>query len=167
MKIGEKMGMRIGIGQDSHEFENEKEKPLMLGGIKVDGANGLKANSDGDVVLHAVFNAISSGCGKNSLGEYADKMCKEDGIADSAEYLVWPKKFMKEAGLKLSSVSISLECRKPRLAPITVKMKERIAEILEIPPERVGITATTGENLTAFGRGEGIMCTCAVLLEEE
>ena len=160
------MGFRAGIGQDSHAFENEKEKPLMIGGIKVEGTNGLKGNSDADVVLHALFNAISSACGKEGLGKYTDPMCIGQGITDSAEYMVWPKKFMKEKGLAIVNVSVSLECKKPEILPVTEKMRERIAEIMEISKEQVGITATSGEGLTAFGKGEGIMCTCIVLLEE-
>src|SRR3989344_4711468 len=71
---------RIGIGQDSHKFT--KNKPLIIGGINISGKNGFEANSDGDVVLHALFNALSTAIGFKSLGFYADEMCRK-GVTDS------------------------------------------------------------------------------------
>src|SRR3989344_3750339 len=72
---------RIGIGQDSHKFSDNKNKKLVLGGIKIEKETGLEANSDGDVILHALFNALSTAIGMKSIGFYADGMCKK-GITD-------------------------------------------------------------------------------------
>ncbi|TRZ51230.1 2-C-methyl-D-erythritol 2,4-cyclodiphosphate synthase, partial [bacterium] len=75
---------RVGIGQDSHPFDNGK--PLVLGGLAIFKNNGLKANSDGDVILHSICNALSSAIGGDSLGTWADEM-RSRGITDSKEYL--------------------------------------------------------------------------------
>ena len=78
--------MKAAIGQDSHRFEEGYGKPLILGGVVFSGEVGLLANSDGDVVLHAITNAVSGITGRNILGRVADEMC-QSGITDSAEYL--------------------------------------------------------------------------------
>ncbi|MBI4232056.1 2-C-methyl-D-erythritol 4-phosphate cytidylyltransferase, partial [Candidatus Peregrinibacteria bacterium] len=93
---------RIGIGQDSHMFD-EKEKGLTLGGILLNEERKLQANSDGDVILHAIFNAISQALGDHSLGFYADEMC-EKGVKDSKKYLDPLLKKMKAAKFKLNSL---------------------------------------------------------------
>ena len=85
MKKG-RHGFRIGFGQDSHRFSLDKGKKLVLGGCIVPNEIGLEANSDGDLILHTLFNAISSAIGGKSLGFYADAML-ENGVTDSREYL--------------------------------------------------------------------------------
>ena len=79
--------IRIGIGQDSHRFDENSSKPLILGGIKISSKGGLRANSDGDVILHSLCNALSSAMGGDSLGTWADGMCLQQGIKDSKKYL--------------------------------------------------------------------------------
>ncbi|MBO4326571.1 MAG: 2-C-methyl-D-erythritol 2,4-cyclodiphosphate synthase [Clostridia bacterium] len=156
------------IGQDSHAFEKKFDplKPLKLGGLVLDGQKlTLRANSDGDVILHALTNAISGITCRNILGSVADGMCR-NGITDSAEYLKVALKDLSEAGFRLVSVSISVEAKKPVLSPFTEAIRENIASICGIPSCSVGMTATTGEGLTAFGRGLGIQVFCAVTAEK-
>ena len=82
------MIVRTGIGQDSHKFLGEESsKPCIIGGILFDDVPGFKANSDGDIVLHAICNAISSLTGKIILGKVADELLAKDGITDSSVYL--------------------------------------------------------------------------------
>ena len=151
---------RIGIGQDSHAFD--KNKKLVLGGVSLEGP-GMKANSDGDVVMHALCNALASAVGKGSLSTYADKMYKE-GITESKEYVKVALDFVKEAGFKVNNVSVSIEARIPKIDPHVKEMKRCIAGLLGIEEDDVGITATSGEGLTEFGRGKGIRCFAAVSL---
>ena len=146
------------IGQDSHRVTLETNKPLILGGIRFDEQFSLEANSDGDVVLHALTNAISGATGVNVLGKKADTMCK-NGITDSAEYLKEALKSMKEKKINIVHVSISVEALKPKFSPKIEDMKCNIAKLLEISADSVGITATTGERLTEFGKGNGIFVT--------
>lgn len=145
------------IGQDSHRFELESEitgKKLMLGGVPISGAPPLVGNSDADVVLHALTNAVSGLTGVNILGKIADKLCNEDGITDSKVYLVKALEYLTE--YKIAHVSFTIECRRPKLAQYVDSIKESIADLLSIDKTSVGLTATTGEGLTQFGKGEGI-----------
>lgn len=148
---------RIGIGQDSHKFDSKAKKPLILGGVEISNRMSLSANSDGDVILHSLFNALSSAVGKESIGKYADSMSKKQGITDSREYLKIALKLVKEAGYKVNNVSITVEAKKPKVSwEQQNEMKKVISKILEIEPDDVGITFTSGEKLTPFGKGEGI-----------
>ena len=151
------MPFRVGLGQDSHRFSHVHEKrDLYLGGVKIEGERGLKGNSDADVVLHSLFNSIAQIIGWKSLGSHADKMLEEKGITDSKEYLKEPLKKLKEMDYVITTVGITIECQKPKIDPVSDLIKESVANILGIEPEQVGIIATTGERLTAFGKGEGI-----------
>ncbi len=153
---------RVGIGQDSHVFE-EDIMGLVIGGITLNDYKKLQANSDGDVILHAVFNAISQAIGENSLGFYADEVC-EKGVKDSKKYLEPLLKKLKKEKFRLNSLGIMIECKVPKIDPIGPQLKKSLSKILEIDGRRIGITATSGENLTAFGSGLGIQCFAIVSL---
>lgn len=154
--------MRVSIGQDSHKIDyNNKEKKLILGGIEFKEDFSLSANSDGDVVLHAITNAISGITCKNILGKIADDMCKS-GITNSEEYLKEALKYLEE---KIVHISISIECKTPRISPKVEEMRNNIARILQIKENCVGITATTGEGLTEFGRGNGVSVFACLTVE--
>ena len=146
------------IGQDSHRFVEEIFDPsvngLMLGGYKVPFDRQFQANSDGDVILHAITNAISGLTGVNILGGAADKICLEHGIKDSRVYLEEAIKYLGDASI--THVSMTIECLRPKLKEHIPSIKESVASLLGISASHVGITATTGEGLTGFGRGEGI-----------
>lgn len=148
-----------GLGQDSHRFEEKKCKPLMIGGIEVEFPKSLKGNSDADPVLHAITNAISSVTGVNILGKIADDLCKK-GVTDSKIYLLEAIKYLE--GMEILHVAISIECLEPKLAKYIEPMKAKIGEVLNIPSGAVGITATTGEGMNGFGRGEGIQAFAIV-----
>lgn len=143
------------IGQDSHRFEYEiAGKKLILGGIEIEGAPPLAGNSDADVILHALTNAISGLSGVNILGAIADKLCNEDGIKDSKVYLKKALEYLTE--YTISHVSFTIECKRPKLSPFIDKIKDSVATLLGVDKSSIGLTATTGEGLTDFGRGEGI-----------
>lgn len=156
---------KFAIGQDSHRFETDEalayKKPLILGGVTFDGEPALSANSDGDVVLHALTNAVSGITCRNILGKIADYMCKS-GISDSREYLKVALRDLSDINEKITHVSFSIECKTPKMSPKIDKMRESIALLLGISARDVGITATSGEGLTAFGRGEGIQVFCVI-----
>ncbi len=156
--------MRIGIGQDSHRFEkNIDDTVLILGGIRIEGSPGLKANSDGDVIIHALCNAIGSAVGKGSLSTYSDDHCKQ-GITDSTRYLKVALGYIHEKGLKVNNVSITLEAASPHLEPHLIRMKTRLSKILGITRDDVGITVTSGEGLSDFGKGLGIQAIAVISL---
>jgi len=143
------------IGQDSHRFgEPVGNCNIMLGGVSIPSDRPILANSDGDVILHAITNAVSGFTGKIILGGIADKLCLEEGIKDSSVYL---KKALEYLGsTEIIHCSVTVECLVPKLKPHLEEMRAKIGELLGISKNSVGITATTGEGLTAFGRGEGI-----------
>ena len=154
------------IGQDSHRFgEPAGDTTIRLGGIDIPFDRPIEANSDGDVVFHAITNAVSGFMGINILGGEADKICLEKGIKDSAVYLEKALEYLKDG--KIIHCSITIECLRPKLMPHIPKMKESVGKILGIPASSVGITATTGEGLTGFGRGEGIQVFCILTLTKE
>lgn len=156
--------IRTSIGQDSHAFDSyESNKPLILGNVLFEGCPPLRANSDGDVILHAITNAISGITGVNILGPIADEMCKS-GIMDSKEYLYEALKYMQ--GYKITNLSISIECLKPKIMPILTQLKNSIASILALDVNCIGITATTGEGLTPFGQGLGIQVFCIMTVSK-
>ena len=157
------MTAKTGIGQDSHAFEEAPGKPLILAGIKLDHPMGLKGNSDADVVLHSITNAISSITGSNILGSFADQLCQE-GVTDSSNYL---KLALDDLGdWKISHIAIAIECLKPKISPQIDSMKKSISKLCHINKTDVGITATTGEGLTAFGKGEGIQAITIVTVNK-
>jgi 2-C-methyl-D-erythritol 2,4-cyclodiphosphate synthase len=146
------------LGQDSHRFTDKTaEKPLVLGGVPIPDTPGLQGNSDADVILHAVCNALSGLSGINVLGARTDILCNEQGITDSRVYVREALATLKS--IQLVHVSISVEARRPRLHSFNLTIRQSVADLLGLSLDRVGFTATSGEGLTAFGRGEGIMAS--------
>ena len=153
--------IKTGLGLDSHRFYEDPsvEKPLILGGMEFESELSLKGNSDADVVLHAITDAISSITGNTVIGAKADELCQE-GITDSREYL---KLALSDLGdVSISHVAIALECKQPKIDSIVELMRSSIAELLNIAVTDVGITATSGEGLSDVGRGLGIHCAAVV-----
>ena len=152
------------IGQDSHRFvpEDQPDKPLVLGGFVVPGERGFDANSDGDVVLHALTNAISGITCRNILGGVADVLCLEQGIQDSRVYLREGLKDLRESGWEVTRVSFTIEAKRPKLLPLFPEIREIVGELLGIDSSVVGMTATSGEALSDVGRGLGMMVFCVV-----
>lgn len=155
------------LGQDSHRFEEGtyENNFIKLGGVDIPFDRKYSANSDGDVILHAITNAISGYTCHNILGGVADKLCLEQGIKDSRVYLREALKDLIDA--KIIHVSMSIECKRPKLMPHIPAIRTSVAELLDIPETSVGITATTGEGLTDFGRGEGIQVLVIMTLQKE
>ncbi|MBI2646908.1 2-C-methyl-D-erythritol 2,4-cyclodiphosphate synthase, partial [Candidatus Woesearchaeota archaeon] len=154
---------RIGIGHDSHRFSINKNKKLILGGYVITNEIGLEANSDGDIILHALFNAISSAIGDKSLGHYSDEMCKK-GVTNSKEYLKVILNKMKQKNYRLNNISITIEAIKPKLEIYSEEIIQSLSKILGLDKENIGITYTTGENLTSFGQAKGMQCFVVVTL---
>lgn len=157
---------RTGFGLDSHRFEKGKQKKLILGGIEIKGEQGLHAHSDGDVVLHSIFNAISSALGGKSIGFYHPDTIKEKEGTSSHLYLETVKKMLREKNFEIVNLSIMIECKQPKIEPIADAMKTSIAKHLNLETQQIAILATTGEELNPFGKGEGIQVYSTVLIEK-
>ncbi len=159
------MATRTGIGQDSHRFlPPESSKPCIIAGVIFNDVPGFMANSDGDVVFHAICNAISSLTGILILGAIADDLCLKDGITDSEVYLREAMKTLKQQ--KITHVAITIEAKRPKMKDKLLEMRTNIARVMEIEISQVGITATSGEGLTDFGCGDGVQCFALVTTQE-
>jgi len=151
------MKYKMGIGQDSHRFQKEiTEKSCIIAGLPFDSVPGFDSNSDGDIIYHAITNAISSITGEIILGGIADKLCLEDGITDSEVYLLEALKTLNDQSI--THIAITIEGKRPKFKERLLEMRKNIARVIGIESSQVGITATTGEELTGFGKGEGIQC---------
>ena len=145
--------IKTAIGQDSHRFEGEEsQKPLILAGVEFEGEAPLEANSDGDVVLHAVIRAISGITTEGVLGPKT-KQFLAAGITDSKEYL---KEGLKDLHGTIVHLSVSIECKRPRIIPKIPEMRKSLALLLGTDERNIGITATSGEGLTEAGKGNAI-----------
>lgn len=156
----------VGLGLDSHRFLTEGEKPLVLGGVIIEDQIGFQANSDGDVILHALFNAISQSLGLNSIGKYADPLCAK-GEKNSTKYIEIILQKMKKRGYSIGNIGIICEGKTPNISEHESKIKSSIARLCRMSKTKIGITATSGEDLTSFGRSEGMQCFCIVKLDKK
>ena len=153
--------MKVGIGQDSHRFDfGNTGKKLILGGVVFEDAPPLLGNSDADVILHSIANAISGVTCVNVIGEISDRLCLEEGISDSRIYLREAMKYLNDS--KIVHLSVSIECLTPKISPKLPEMRKSLSTLLDLPENCIGITATSGEGLTAFGQGQGIQAVSIV-----
>ena len=159
------MLFRTGIGQDSHRFlPAGSTKPCIIAGVIFEDVPGFNANSDGDLVFHALCNAITSLTGVLILGAIADDLCLKDGITDSEVYL---KEALKTLGKqKITHVAITIEGKKPRFKDRLLDMRNSIARVMGLDISQVGLTATSGEGLTDFGCGDGVQCFVVITTME-
>ena len=150
---------RTGIGQDTHRFlPIGSSKPCVVAGVIFEGVPGLDADSDGDIVYHAICNAITSLSGVPILGGIARDLCRKDGITDSGVYVERALETLGEQ--KIVHVAFTIEGRRPHFEEKIGEMRRKIASLLQIEPAAVGITATSGDGLTDFGCGDGLQCFC-------
>ncbi len=151
--------IRTGIGQDSHRFlPDDSTKPCIIAGLIFEDVPGLSADSDGDVVLHAICNAISSVTGVPILGGIAIELCHKHGITDSSVYL--EKALMTLKQQQIEHVSLTIEGKRPRMQARNSEMLSKIATLMRIDIDQVGLTITSGDGLTDFGCGDGLQCFC-------
>lgn len=147
--------MRVGFAQDSHKFITNSDKKLILGGVVIPEEPGLESNSDGDAVIHALCSAIEQALGNDPFSIYADDLCRQR-IIDSREYLKVAVKHLKKKECAIGNIGISIEAKRPKIIPWISAMKKSLSSMLEISPDKIGINATSGEEMTPFGKGEGI-----------
>jgi 2-C-methyl-D-erythritol 2,4-cyclodiphosphate synthase len=158
--------IKTGLGQDSHRIQEPAGgKPLMLGGIRFEEAFSLEGNSDSDVILHAITNAVSGITGKPILGPVADALCKA-GMTDSVAYLRLGLTDLASLGYRLTHVSVSVECARPKILPKLAELRTSLAVLLGFTVADVGITATSGEGLTDFGKGLGVQALAVVTAQK-
>lgn len=155
---------RCGFGVDTHAFGKEQDY-IMLGGVKIPSHSGLIAHSDGDVLVHALMDALLSAAGLKDIGFYFPDNNEQWRNADSMQMLQTVMGYIAERGYAPQNVSIAIQAEKPRLAKYIDEMKNHLASALAIDPNAVGITAGTNEGLGYVGEGKGITVNAYVLLK--
>ena len=154
---------RTGIGVDTHAFGAE-QKYIVLGGVRIDAPTGLHAHSDGDVLCHAVMDALLSAAGLADIGHHFPDTDPQYKGADSLALLAKVRELIENEGFTVGNISAAIVAEAPKLAPHIQKMKQNIADVLQISERAVGISAGTNEGLGYLGRGEGITVIANALL---
>lgn len=156
--------MRIGSGIDVHAFGPGDH--LMLGGVRIAHTRGVVAHSDGDVVLHALCDALLGAAGLGDIGQhFPDSDPRWKGAA-SARFVTAVLALLRAGGFAVVNADLTVIAETPRVGPHREAIRREVARLLEVPVERVNLKATTTERLGFLGRGEGIAAQAAVLLCE-
>ncbi|HLN56218.1 MAG TPA: 2-C-methyl-D-erythritol 2,4-cyclodiphosphate synthase [Bacteroidales bacterium] len=156
------MDIRIGQGIDFHRLE--KGLKLFMGGVEIPSEKGCVAHSDGDVLLHAVCDALLGAAGLEDIGhQFPDKDPQFRNI-DSKILLQKTFKLIKDNGFTVMNIDSTVCLEKPRIAPYLAEMKDRISVILQTSPANIGIKATTTEKMGFPGREEGVVALAVALL---
>jgi 2-C-methyl-D-erythritol 2,4-cyclodiphosphate synthase len=155
--------IRIGHAWDTHKLVSDR--PLYLGGVKVDSELGLLGHSDADVVLHAVAESLLGSLALGDLGTfYPDTTIETKGM-DSKIILKECYQRVLENGYKLNNIDLTIYSQNIKISPIRLSIQQSIANILQIEANRVSIKATTYEKMGFIGRGEALACECVCLVE--
>jgi 2-C-methyl-D-erythritol 2,4-cyclodiphosphate synthase len=155
--------MRVGIGHDTHRLK--PGGPLRLGGVDIPHDRELLGHSDGDALLHAVIDALLGAAALGDVGQMFPDTDPENRGRDSAEMLAAALEAVAALGWKIVNIDCIVFAQRPKLLPHRQAIRQRVAEILGIEPERVGLQAKTGEGIGAIGREEAIAAQCVALLE--
>jgi len=155
--------MRIGQGFDVHAFG--EGDAVIIGGVSIPYSQGLKAHSDGDVLLHALADALLGAVALGDIGHLLPDTSAEWAGADSRDLLRQVMARVAEEGFSVLNVDTTIIAQAPKMAPHIEAMRLNIADDLGIPASRVSVKATTSEKLGFTGRGEGIACQAVCLLE--
>ena len=154
--------MRVGVGVDAHALV--AGVPLVLGGVEVESARGLAGHSDGDVLAHALIDALLGAAGLGDIGSLFPSGEAEWEGASSLDLLARAYSRVREAGFELGNADCVLVGEEPRIAPLRAQMQARLAEALGLEPGVVTVRATTTDGLGFTGRGEGLGAVAVALL---
>jgi len=156
--------IRVGQGYDVHRFGEGDH--LMLGGVSISHRRGLVAHSDGDVLIHAICDALLGAAGLGDIGHHFPDTDEQFAGIDSRNLLRQVIQLLKNAGFKLNNVDSTIVAQVPKLAPHIDNMRNLLADDLGVNVSQVNIKATTTERLGFEGREEGIAAHAAVLIEQ-
>lgn len=156
--------MRIGHGYDAHRFC--EDKIMRIGGVEIDSPLGLLAHSDGDVLLHALMDALLGAAGERDIGYQFPDNSGEFKNIDSRILLARTRDILKGKNLTVEYADMTVVAQKPKLKPYIEPMRQEIARVLEIDVSRINVKATTEEKMGFTGREEGIAAHAVCLLAE-
>jgi 2-C-methyl-D-erythritol 2,4-cyclodiphosphate synthase len=155
--------LRIGLGVDAHAFSDGV--PLVLGGIAIESPRGLAGHSDGDVIAHALIDALLGGAGLGDIGSLFPPGEAEWKGASSLDLLRRAAAQVHEAGWELVNADCVLIGEAPRIAPLREQMRERLAEAVGADADRINVRATTTDKLGFTGRGQGLAAQAVALVK--
>jgi 2-C-methyl-D-erythritol 2,4-cyclodiphosphate synthase len=155
--------LRVGLGVDAHAFGDGI--PLVLGGVAIDHPQGLAGHSDGDVIAHALTDALLGAAGLGDIGALFPSDDERYRGADSLGLLAEAYRRVGEAGYALVNADCVLIGQEPRIAPYREQMRDRLAAVLAVPREHVNVRATTTDALGFTGRREGLAAQAVALLQ--
>ena len=155
--------IRVGSGIDVHAFG--PGDAVTLAGVRIAHTQGLIAHSDGDVVLHALCDALLGAAGLGDIGEHFPDTDPRWRGADSRQFVVAVLVKLRERGWQVVNADVTVLAQAPRLAPYRAAMRASLAAVLQLPVDAVNIKATTTEHLGFTGRQEGVLAHAVVLLE--
>ena len=156
--------IRVGQGYDVHRFNTGDH--IILGGVKIDYEQGLEAHSDGDVVLHALSDALLGAAALGDIGKHFPDTDPEFKGADSRVLLRHVYSIVQEKGYRLINADVTIIAQAPKMAPHIAAMCANIAADLQVDAEFINVKATTTEKLGFEGRKEGIAVQAVVLIEK-
>ena len=157
--------IRIGQGMDVHAFEDGSY--VTLAGIQIPHTHGIKAHSDGDVVLHALCDALLGALALGDIGQHFPDTDAAFKGADSRNLLKHVYQLIKDRGYVLANADITVACERPKLAIHNLAMRQSIADVMDLDVTQISIKATTTEKLGFTGRQEGILSTATVLVTHQ
>ncbi|MBA2493641.1 MAG: 2-C-methyl-D-erythritol 2,4-cyclodiphosphate synthase [Acidobacteria bacterium] len=155
---------RIGFGSDTHRLV--ADKTLILGGVSIPADKGAIGHSDADALLHAVTDAIFGALALGDIGSHFSDLEERWKNAESSAFLRYAVELMKEKGYAAANVDAVISLEMPKLRPHIDKMRENIAQILEIGISRISVKAKTGEGVGAVGKREAVKVEAVILLEK-
>ena len=155
--------MRVGVGVDAHALV--EGVPLVLGGVEIDFHRGLAGHSDGDVIAHALIDALLGAAGLGDIGSLFPSDAAEWEGSSSLDLLARAHEQVRAVGWTLANADCVLIGEAPRIAPMRAAMHERLAEAMGVAPGLVTVRATTTDRLGFTGRGEGLAAIAVALLE--
>ena len=155
--------MRIGHGYDVHRFGDGTE--VVLGGVHIPHSRGLEAHSDGDVLIHAICDALLGAIGQGDIGRHFPDTDAANAGIDSRLLLRRVVALVHDAGWQLANLDSTLVAQAPRMADHISAMRDKLAADLAVAPQQVNVKATTTEKLGFTGREEGIAAHAVVLLQ--
>lgn len=160
--------IRIGQGIDVHAFVNDgtENQFITLGGVQIPHTHSLLAHSDGDVVLHALCDALLGALALGDIGQFFPDTDERFRNIDSTILLNQVYQFIQSKGFALINADITIMAERPKLLPYRTKIQSRIAGVMGCAVDQISVKATTTEKLGFTGRQEGIMVSCVVLLEQ-
>jgi 2-C-methyl-D-erythritol 2,4-cyclodiphosphate synthase len=157
--------LRVGIGLDAHAFSDDAA--LVLGGVDFPDSRGLAGHSDGDVVAHALIDALLGAAGRGDIGELFPSADPQWLDASSLRLLQRAYEVVKGDGFRLVNADCVLIGEEPRIAPVRETMRARLAGAMGVSPDQVAVRATTTDQLGFTGRGEGLAAQSVVLLARD